>query len=211
VTVEILSPRLPSSTSPQDWPYGELEKGESYRDLNLVDVAWTHADGVTFERCRVQQCNLGGASMLRLSLDDVLVEDCDLSNVDLTAGSFRRVVIEHCRVAGLRVAQMRWQHVVLRNCQGKYLQAEKLALKGARFEQCSLLEANFDGADLGGAVFDDCDLGGATFAGAKLQGVDFRTSRLESSRVKLADLTGAILAPHQAIALFEQQTGAVVG
>ena len=71
----------------------------------------------------------------------------------------------------------------------------------SRFEKCNLREASFEGADLSGVVFADCDLTLASFQGAKLNGTDFRTAQIDSIRIDGKALSGAIIAPLQAIQL----------
>jgi uncharacterized protein YjbI with pentapeptide repeats len=204
------TPRLPAHETPDGWPYEALERGESYKGLNLVDVAFDHADGVSFAEARIVRSSLAGFQLLRLSLDDVLVQACDLSNVDWTRASARRVRVEGCRLTGAKVNQARLMLTVFRDCQGKYQQFRQTVFKDVRFEQCALVEASFEEADLRGTVFAGCDLTGASFTGAKLEGCDFRGSSLEASRIRVEELRGAIIAPHQAVALFERQTGVVI-
>ncbi len=206
----IPAPRLPAHDTPDEWPDGGIERSECYKGLNLVGQPFDHADGVSFAESRIQRASFSGLQLLRLSLDDVLVGDCDLSNTDWSQAGFRRVIVENCRLAGFKLNRARIQQTVFRDCQGKYMQFDEAAFKEVRFERCALIDVNFDGADLRGAVFIDCDLQGATFDKAKLERTDFRGANVESSRIKVEELRGAIIAPHQAVVLFERQTGVVI-
>lgn len=206
----IPAPHPPAADAGDAWPDGELFERESYDDLDLVEPEFRHARGVSLTRVRVQRATLAYVSLEGLDLDDVAWLACDLSNADLTKASARRTSFQDCRFTGLKLAQARFQDTTFVACQGRYPQFEGTVFKRVRFERCSLVEANFDGADLSGVVFAECDLAGATFARANLAGTDFRGSTVESSRLGLDQLRGAVLSPSQAIALLQRDTGVVI-
>jgi uncharacterized protein YjbI with pentapeptide repeats len=200
-------PRAPSAEATDHVPEGELERSEVYTDVVWRDLTLNGEDGVSLKQARLENVNWREQLMRRLDLTDVHLQNVDLSNARWEHLGAERVVLEACRLTGFALLAARLKDARLADCQARFAQFEKAGLKRARFERCVFTEANFNGADLQGAVFIGCDLHHATFSGANLVGCDFRESNLESSRVAIGELTGAIVTPSQAVALMQRFGG----
>jgi uncharacterized protein YjbI with pentapeptide repeats len=206
----VAPPRVPSKEAFDELPDQELIDNESYAELHLGEMTLGGADGVGFRQVRLQRVDWRAVGMRSLDLTDVRLGGCDLSNSRWSNVGGLRVAFIDCRLTGFGLLTSRIKDLLFSGCLAPLALFEGSEMRQARFERCNLSEANFNGADLTGVVFDDCELHDATFTGAKLLGADFRSSNIESSRVALTDLRGAMLAPLQALALFERYTGAMV-
>ena len=129
---------------------------EEYRFRNF-DLSQANLAGFRFTACLFESCNLAGANISQMALQNVAFEGCKLLGLPFHA----------CRDILFGVH--------FDNCQLDYASFLGCALPATRFVGCSLREADFTQANLSGAVFDDCLLTRAIFHQTKLVGADFRT------------------------------------
>lgn len=202
--------RLPAHTTPDPWPYGQVEAGEDYRQLNLVDLDWAEVDAVRFQEVRIVRARWAKRHHRRWRFEETSLQACDLGASEWLDLSGEGLRLEACRLTGARWPKAKLKRASLIDCQASYWMAEGLVLQEAEVVGGCYVEANFEGADLRGVRFAGCDLRDASFAGAQLAGADFRGANLEAARVLLGDLSGAVVSEAQALALFLRHTGAVL-
>jgi len=113
-------------------------------------------------------CNLRGANLAALKIEDAYLRDADLFKANLR---------------GVELRGARLQNTNLQEAQ----------LQGANLIKAKLQEANLSGAGLEGANLTHCNLQNATLERASLGGASLSRAILESANLQQANLSGANL------------------
>lgn len=153
--------------------------------------------GETIDRTRIEA----------LLADDTLLvlEDCDLTGADLSRLNLQDCAFVRCALAeasfyAANLARTHWQR-----CRGGHADFESADLVDARFESCDLNNAGWRRTKLASALFRGCKLTGARFeevsqlglafedcllVGADLRRMSFRKAVLRGLDFADADLSG---------------------
>ena len=207
----IKPPDLPDDFSSEGLAGGTIRDRERYEEIELsqADLSGQSADYVSFEAAIFSHVRMMGCNFPGLGLLDVRLQECDLANAGIYKANLQRVEILASRLVEVKASEVEFQDVVLKGCKAGFALFRQATFKSVRFEDCDLSDADLMGADLSGAVFSGCDLSRCDLSGAKLAGTDFRGSNLESVKVGIEDLRGAIVDPTQALE-FVRLLGVVV-
>lgn len=207
----IKPPDIPDDLSSDGLPGGVLRDRERYEEIELsqADLSGQKADYVSFEAALFSHVRMMGGNFSGLGLLDVRLEECDLANAGLYKANLQRVEIVASRLVGVKASEAEFQDVVFKGCKAGFALFRQAVFKSAQFEECDLSDTDFMGADLSGVVFSGCNLSRCDMSGAKLAGADFRGSNLDSLKVGIEDLRGAIVDPTQAVE-FVRLLGVVV-
>lgn len=207
----IKPPDIPDDLSSDGLPGGVIRDRERYEEMELsqVDLSGQSADYASFEAAIFSHVRMMGSNFPGLGLLDVRLQECDLANAGLYKANLQRVEFLASRLVGVKASEAELQDVVFRGCKVGFALFRQATLKSVRFEDCDLGDSDFMGADLAGVVFSGCDLSRCDMSGATLLGTDFRGSKLDSLKVGVEDLRGAIVDPTQAVE-FVRLLGVVV-
>jgi uncharacterized protein YjbI with pentapeptide repeats len=189
--------------------------------LERVEFAGSNLDDASFDRTRLQGCDLSDLSAARLWAEEAVFDDCrvrrsylrhahlkratfeacDLSQADCAAAfavaaSFRRCILEETsfELAWLESVDFdgaRCAKTVFRRAHMSEARLPRLDLRRCDFSEADLRGADLTAADLREAMLAGADLRGAVLAGARLQGADLSHANLSGADLTAADLTGA--------------------
>ncbi|MDJ0554621.1 MAG: serine/threonine-protein kinase [Microcoleaceae cyanobacterium MO_207.B10] len=143
-------------------------------------------------------CNLRGADLAAVEIEDAYLRDADLFKANLRAANLQEARLQNAK---LRRSQLQGANLVKAKLQGADLSRAKLDganlinanLQNARLEKASLGGANMVRALLESANLERANLLGTNLLNANLQGANLFEANLKDVRLSRAKLTGAKL------------------
>jgi uncharacterized protein YjbI with pentapeptide repeats len=167
---------LPAGESPhlQD---AELE------GLSIMGVDWTGKDaqGLKLSESRLHATDLGGASMSRARLRNVVVEDGSWANAVASDAAVHRVRFEGVRLTGANFSGSTIDNVTFVDCRMDLVSFRFAHMERVLFDRCQLVEADLYEASLSSAMFQTCDLSGVTLTGVAFDRSEMRGCDLSSA------------------------------
>jgi uncharacterized protein YjbI with pentapeptide repeats len=172
-----------------------LEDEAVHPGLLLAEAECTGAVAaqVELKGFRLEDVDLGRATLDQLQMEDGSVLRCDLANLKSERLVVRRVEFSGCRLTGATLAEPRLADAVFSDCRMDLASFRFGRFTRVRFEGCRLTEADFQGVTASACTFVDCDLTRAQLSQGRFAGSAFRGCRLEGLR-GLEALKGAAVA-----------------
>lgn len=180
----------------EEWPLSGVR-------LENADLAGRDLSRLTLRQARVTGCRFTGCDLTRLDCTDVVFTGCDLSNAVVTDAFFGRCVFDSCKAVGLRTQNALWRQTAVRDSVFEYANFDGAALECVRWERSGLAHAFLTNCKLKQLVFSGAELIGVNFTHTSLQGIDLSQSQLAAVTVsgQMTELAGAVVSPGQAVEL----------
>jgi uncharacterized protein YjbI with pentapeptide repeats len=204
--------RSPSRGLPADRPLvlpdltpftGErLEPRRDYDTTDFVERDFAGDDGpdIRFLECRLQRCNLDGASLRRARILGSLLEGVTAATIDLADSVWRDSDVLGGRLGAVNLAGANLTRIRIQGTRLGFLNLAGGQLDEVRFEGCEIDGIDARAGQLRALSFVDCSIGELNVTEARLTKVDLSEARLRSL-VGVDNLRGAIISRAQLLDL----------
>ncbi|NEO58270.1 MAG: protein kinase [Okeania sp. SIO3B5] len=135
-----------------------------------------------------QGCNLRGANLVAIKIEDAYLREADLSNANLRGIELREARLQN---ANLKGAQLQGANLMKAKLQQANL--SRAHLEGANLRSSNLENAKLEGAFLSGATLKAAVLENANLRKASLSGANLTSSNLPGANLQMANLKDAQL------------------
>ena len=179
-----------------------LEAGDDHVAVDFVDLDFAGQDApdTRFLECRLQRCELDGASLRRARIADSLLNDVHGATVDFADSTWRDCQVRGGRLGAVTLVGATWTGIRILGSHMGFLNLSGAQLQDVTFQGCEIGSLDVRGADLRSVAFEDCRIDELDIAGATLTTVDLTGARLRTL-VGVESLRGAIISHEQLIDL----------
>jgi len=158
--------------SPPDLP--DVFSSDIPLELRAVEVRGRHlvgfglsgrdATSLLLIESRIEDVNLSGAILRRVSIRDTVIERGNWANADASEATMTRVEIRGVRLTGAVFASAQIKDVTFVGCRLDLSSFRFAQLDGVRFENCRMDETDLYRATITSVAFSTCDLTKASLA-----------------------------------------------
>ena len=127
---------------------------------------------------RIEDVDLSGAILRRVSIRDTVIERGNWANADASEATMTRVEIRGVRLTGAVLASAQIKDATFVDCRLDLSSFRFAQLDGVRFEDCRMEEADLYQAALTSVAFSTCDLTRASLAKATFDRCEMRDCEL---------------------------------
>ncbi len=172
--------------------FSQEERNPKY--LNVEPLLADYADGYRqFNNVDLRDCNMVGAKLPMISLEEANFQRANLSNANLAGATLNHVDFSLANLSNINLiaADIVRAKLIGANLSGAVMSGANLSgasLRKANLTNCIFAGANLSGVDFSGAIVKNVNFGGANLKGANLSDVNLADVDLTN-----VDLTESIL------------------
>lgn len=176
----------PREPSPPDLP--DVLSSDIPAELRAVEVREQHlvgsglsgrdATSLQLIESRIEDVDLSGAILRRVSIRDTVIDGGDWANADASEATLTRVELRGLRLTGAVLAGAQIKDATFVECRLDLSSFRSAQLDGVRFDNCRMEEADLYQAALTSVAFWTCDLTKATLAKATFHRCEMRDCEL---------------------------------
>ncbi len=176
------------------WDEGRYERvmitGKTFEEKTLEHIVF---DEVIFNDCIFTQNTFN-----RIEFIDCVFNRCQFINNHVENGIVIRTVFNQTKLDGTIFATSNIEHVCFNACSGRYVGFTQSSLSFVDIHDSDFNESTWFNTTLKQLVLDDVDLQNNKVHETRFKDVDLSTCTIDNMTINLPDITGAIIAEHQA-------------
>lgn len=193
------NPIIKSSLENFNGPFKYIEDlSVEYVELTNENIINLNHERIVFDTVIFNHCHISDNILIRSQFIDCQFNHCIFTNNRFEESTFMRCVWKGSKLDGTHFINSHLEHILINSSTGRYLDIADSVMKIIEINHTNLNESSWFQNKIDQLIFDDVSLIKADVYETSLKDVDLSSTKIETLRIDLKDIKGAIISNEQA-------------